>query len=159
MKAKTIGHSELNPQERKKRKAAPKKAALAAKWAEIMTKQLIRCKSEKYWQIVSFKGLKGKGSESTGIVDAIAIRKDHKSKSKVFQPGDHFDIVIIQIKGSEKRAGWPSKCDNRRMCEVGKFYHAKCVLSRWQRYDLRKVYLLDESSLEWKDIKPEQIFK
>lgn len=83
-----------------------------AKWAETMTKWLIRRKSKKYWQIVSFRGLKG--GESTGIVDAIAIRKDHKSNSKTFKRGDHFEIVMIQIKGAGgRRPSEPSKEDNK----------------------------------------------
>ncbi|MFH1651655.1 MAG: hypothetical protein ABID87_06115 [Chloroflexota bacterium] len=136
------------------------KAACTDKWAETMTKWLItftnRKLSKQRWQIVSFRG-PNKG-ESRGIVDIIAIRKNHKYHSKTLKIGDLFEIVLIQVKGG--RARDPSEDDKKRMLEVGKYYHAKCcILSRWKRRELQSVSLLDESSLKWNKIEPEEIFK
>jgi hypothetical protein len=54
-----------------------KKAARTARWATTMTKWLIaRTKSRTDWQLVEFPGQRG--GESRGIVDLLAIRKDHR---------------------------------------------------------------------------------
>lgn len=47
------------------------------------------------WQLVSFPG--PNGAESRGIVDVLAIRKNHRATSKVFARGDLFEMVIIQV--------------------------------------------------------------
>ena len=58
------------------------------------------------WELVEFSG--ATGTESRGIVDVVAIRKDHH-KIEDFKRGDLFEIVLIQIKGGS--AARPSKDD------------------------------------------------
>jgi hypothetical protein len=55
---------------------AQKKAAQTARWAVTMTKVRIRqALARTRWQLVSFCG--AAGGESVGVVDLIAVRKDH----------------------------------------------------------------------------------
>ncbi len=65
---KTIGITELSP---------GRKAQKTARWARIMTKWLITFGggAKTKWKFVEFGG--PTGSESRGIVDILAIRKDH----------------------------------------------------------------------------------
>jgi hypothetical protein len=69
------------------------------------------------WQLVGFAG--PNGGESVGIVDLLAIRKDHRPKSSRHNRGDCFDIVLIQFKGGSTKA-LPSRCwgvgANHREC-------------------------------------------
>jgi hypothetical protein len=60
-----------------KRTDVARKALRTAKWARIMTKWMITHSSKGgvKWQVVSFNG--PQGQESYGIVDMIAIRKNH----------------------------------------------------------------------------------
>jgi hypothetical protein len=49
------------------------------------------------WQLVGFPGPGGR--ESAGIVDLLAIRKNHTKPKSPFKRGDLFEIILIQIKG------------------------------------------------------------
>ena len=49
------------------------------------------------WNLVEFGGKTG--SESRGIVDLVAIRKDYKPHQRGLKQGDLFDIILIQVKG------------------------------------------------------------
>lgn len=77
-----------------------------------MTEWLITysTKDKKHWQIVSFEG--PKGGESTGIVDRLAIRKNHKLSTKSLKRGDLFEIILIQVKGGASK--WPTKDEIHR---------------------------------------------
>ena len=87
-------------------------------------------KAVKRWQFVAFAG--PNGSESQGIVDLVAIRRDHRAIVGAFRPGDLFEIVFIQIKGGS--ASWPTVKDMRRLRAVQRFYRAKAVvLASWKR--------------------------
>ena len=94
-------------------KAAPSKASRSGKWAITMTKWLItKAKGKTTWQLVTFCG--PKGGESVGIVDLVAIRKNHNRTTNGLKRGDLFEIMLIQVKGG-KSAGPPrmksSDCD------------------------------------------------
>ena len=85
-------------------------AAHTAKWAVIMAKVAIRqaiadnpCP---HWHILSFTG--PAGSESRGLVDLIAIRKDHGKPLPGTKLGDALQIILIQAKGVARR------CQRRR---------------------------------------------
>lgn len=57
---------------------AQQKAARTARWAVTMTKVRIRqVVSRTRWQLVTFYGKFG--AESAGVVDMLAIRKDHSA--------------------------------------------------------------------------------
>ncbi|MBA2438741.1 MAG: hypothetical protein H0V52_10420 [Acidimicrobiia bacterium] len=55
-----------------------------------------RARSERAWEIVNFTGRAGR--ESAGIVDLLAIRKDH-TIDLVKHRGDYFEMILIQVKG------------------------------------------------------------
>lgn len=101
------------------------------KWAKIMTKWLITSsiKNAKKWHFVSFEG--AGGGESRGIVDFIAIRRDHKFFDDQIKIGDFFEMILIQVKGGSARMPTPN--DICRLSIVGKYYNAKrIILSSWQ---------------------------
>jgi hypothetical protein len=76
-----------------------KKAQYTAKWARTMTKWLITFsrRSGARWNLVDFGG-KTK-AESRGIVDLLAVRKNHQEEVLPLKRGDLFDMVLIQTKG------------------------------------------------------------
>src|SRR5262245_9882791 len=88
-------------------------AIRTAKWATTMTKWRIGFETggrrlakpgvrpARRWQLVSFPGPAGR--ESAGIVDVMAIRRDHRLSSRKFKRGDLFEIILIQIKGGGAR--------------------------------------------------------
>jgi hypothetical protein len=134
--AKPMANSQLTPAQ---------KAILIAKWATRMTKRHIgfvsngkrfgsqRTMPVRRWQLVGFPG--PAGQEAAGIVDLLAIRKNHKKVSAPLKRGDLFEIIVIQIKGtSGKRLNKPTKEENRRLKAVAKYYNARSVvLAEWMK--------------------------
>ena len=101
------------------------KAAQTAKWATTMTKWLVsRTKSRTNWQLVEFSG--PGGFESRGIVDLLAIRKDHRTSGVDLKRGDLFEIILLQIKGGSAR--WPSRNDILRLRQVARHHRATEVV-------------------------------
>jgi hypothetical protein len=96
-----------------------------------MTKWLVtRTKNRTDWQLVEFTGPGGR--ESRGIVDLLAIRKDHRTSGPDLKRGDLFEIVLLQIKGGSAR--WPSRNDILRLRQVARHHRAtEIVLADWQR--------------------------
>jgi hypothetical protein len=105
-------------------------AIQAAKWATTMTRWSMAfetggrrlgsktVKPTRRWQLVGFPGPAGR--ESAGIVDLMAIRKNHskiavsrqrsalssgytKVRRRQFKRGDLFEIILIHIKGAGAR--------------------------------------------------------
>ena len=110
---------------------AAEKALRTATWARTMTSVIIsqNYKKPPFWHVINFLGA-GK-QESGGIVDLLAIRKDH-SKTGTLPKGDGFEIILVQVKGG--RALNPSAMDVQRMRAVMKQYGAKSVvLSSWKK--------------------------
>ena len=105
---------------------APTKAIRTAKWATTMTKWRIgfvtngkrlgsvKVKPIRRWQLVSFPGPAGR--ESAGIVDLLAIRKNHGKSKTPFKRGDLFEIILIQIKGGGAKR--PDKSEIKRLRDV-----------------------------------------
>ena len=119
---------------------ATAKAARTARWATTMTKWSIRHvtggkrrgaanrRAVKRWQFVAFAG--PDGAESRGIVDLVAIRRDHRTNNDSFKPGDLFEIVLIQIKGGA--AADPTPADLKRLRAVARYYKSRAVvLASW----------------------------
>jgi hypothetical protein len=77
-------------------------------------------KATKRWQLVSFPGPAGR--ESAGIVDLMAIRKNHATSNSRFKRGDLFEIILIQIKGGGARR--PKMDEIKRPRAVAKQYSA-----------------------------------
>jgi hypothetical protein len=147
------------------------KAIKTAKWATTMTRWRIGFETRgrrfvkvglnpaRRWQLVGFPGPAGR--ESAGIVDLIAIRKDHSKSNGKFKRGDLFEIILIQIKGGGAR--WPNADDIRRLRAVAKHYKARdVVLAEWVKASHQKFYTLHKDASDptsaWKEVDPEVIF-
>jgi len=131
------------------------KAFRTGKWARTMTKWLITYsrRTGVKWQIVEFGGQTG--AESTGIVDLIAIRKDHRSPLPPLKRGDRLDIVLIQTKGGGARR--PSLNDVERLKLVAKHHRARAVvLATWRRSEQLTLELLRGS--DWLPMTADEIF-
>lgn len=132
-----------------------KKAQHTAKWARTMTKWLVTYSRRKgaRWTIVDFGGMTG--SESRGIVDLMAVRKDHRIESAKLKRGDLFEIVLIQTKGGS--APLPTAEDRDRLARVAKHHRAKMVvLAAWRRGEKLDLFELKRS--RWKPVPPGEVF-
>ena len=105
-----------------------------AKWAVTMAKVRIRQAVLKVpwprWHLLTFPG--PSHGESRGVVDMIAIRKDHSKPYPGTQRGDTFQIILIQVKGGQ--AAMPTQDDLMRLRKVAK-RHGACgvLLAMWQK--------------------------
>jgi len=136
-------------------KTASVAAHRTSRWAKTMTKWLItkNCKNGAKWHVVNFVG--SANSESRGVVDLLAIRKDHHSKNVGIKIGDLFDIVLIQVKGGS--APFPTSDDIVRLKKVAKYHRAKAiVLSEWKPEKRLQLYLLRRNN--WIEASPNEIF-
>jgi hypothetical protein len=106
-------------------------AGVTARWAVTMTKVGIRrVMARTRWQLVTFLG-KAK-HESVGVVDLVAIRKDHGKPEPKMKRGDTFQIILIQVKGGA--APMPTVEDGIRLHAVAKRHHAcDVLLGAWAR--------------------------
>lgn len=132
-----------------------KKAQHSAKWARTMAKWLItfRRRTGARWNLVDFGGRTK--AESRGIVDLLAIRKDHLKANSGLKRGDLFEIVLIQTKGGT--APRPSAKDIARLLKVAKFYRAKAVvLVEWRRGE--KLHFSRLKGSGWKQVEPVEVF-
>jgi hypothetical protein len=121
-------------------KEAQQKAALTAKWALTMTKVRIRqVVSRTRWQLVTFYGKSG--AESVGVVDLLAIRKDHGEPVPGSRRGDALQIILIQVKGGT--AAMPTREDAARLRTVAK-RHCACdvLLAAWKKGRMPRFYRL-----------------
>src|SRR5437879_9087483 len=106
-------------------KEAQQKAARTARWAVTMAKVRIRrVVSRTRWQLVTFYGKSG--GESVGVVDMLAIRKDHGAPVGAMRRGDALQIILIQVKGG--RSAMPTFDDAARLRAVAKRHGACGVL-------------------------------
>ena len=115
----------------RKRRRAVKKAGRTPRWATIMTKWFVtRTNAGPKWQLVDFAGPGGR--ESAGIVDVLAIRKDHSPPPGGLKRGDLFQTVLFQIKGGS--ALWPTVDDIDRLRRVARYHRAtRVVLAEWKK--------------------------
>jgi hypothetical protein len=131
------------------------KVKCTGKWSETIMKVFATKVSKRKWRVISFRG--PDGGESTGVVDLIAIRKDHSIPSrKSLKRGDLFEIILIQLKGGS--ASKPSMEDIARLRKVSQYYHAKhTVLFEWKKNIKATFYILKGSN--WVESSPAEIFK
>lgn len=132
-----------------------KKALYTAKWARTMTKWLVTYSRRKgaKWNLVDFGG-KTK-SEARGIVDLIAIRKNHRQDGPGLKRGDLFEIVLIQTKGGSARRPTPE--DLARLRRVARYHRARTIiLAEWQRGERLELFKLNGS--RWHSVSPDEVF-
>ncbi|MCI0423277.1 MAG: hypothetical protein L0312_29315 [Acidobacteria bacterium] len=105
------------------------------------------------WNLVDFGG-KTK-AEARGIVDLIAIRKDHHHDGPGLKRGDLFEIVLIQTKGGS--APRPTPDDLTRLKRVARHHKAKTVvLAEWRRAEHLELFTLSGS--RWESVSPDEVF-
>ena len=104
------------------------------------------------WHLVDFVGKK-KG-ESRGIIDLLAVRKDHRHIRPGLKRGDLLEIVLIQVKGG--RSPLPTKEDVLRLARVASLYRARAVVLAERRPGLKmKISVLEGQ--RWSVVKRERI--
>src|SRR3972149_10570590 len=121
-----------------------RKAHPTAKWARTMTKWLVTYsrRTGAKWNLGDFGG-KTK-SEARGIVDLIAIRKDHRQDGPGLKRGDLFEIVLIQTKGGS--APRPTPDDLARLKRVARYHKARAIiLAEWRRGERLELFKLNGS--------------
>jgi hypothetical protein len=81
------------------------------------------------------------GGESRGVVDLIAVRKDHGKPIRGLNRGDAFEIVLIQVKGGD--APMPTVADGKRLRAVQRLHSARSVvLATWKEGNKATFYSL-----------------
>lgn len=136
-------------------RSAGKKAQHTAKWARTMTKWLITFsrRSGARWNLVDFGG-KSK-AESRGIVDLLAVRKNHREEVLPLKRGDLLDMVLIQTKGGSSPR--PTAEDIIRLSKVAKYHKAKSiVLAEWNKGKRLELFKLEKT--KWVSVKPDDVF-
>ena len=122
------------------------------KWAVTMTKVCIRQAVARTpwprWHLVTFSGKRG--SESKGVVDLIAIRKNHRLPPlRELKRGDAFHIVLIQVKGGS--AASPTAEDGKRLRAVARLHRAQAVLlSSWKKGKAARFFSLRPTAIQGK---------
>jgi hypothetical protein len=134
-----------------------KLATYTERWAVTMTKVRIRQAVARApyprWHLLSFCG--PEGGESRGVVDLIAIRKDHATPSNGSKRGDSFQIILIQVKGGY--AAKPTIEDATRLRAVARRHCARTVLlAAWKKGKAARFYSLPakprEGDTDWTEI-------
>lgn len=136
-----------------------KRVAYTQKWAVTETKVRIRQAVAKtpfpHWHLLTFTG--AHGSESRGVVDMIAIRKDHSEPPKGAKRGDLLQVVLIQVKGGH--AAKPTAEDAKRLRIVAR-RHGACgiILATWRKGKAAKFYALHGKE-DWTEVSdPRTVF-
>ncbi|HNS22340.1 MAG TPA: hypothetical protein PKH24_17670 [Sedimentisphaerales bacterium] len=105
------------------------------------------------WRIVDFIG--PNGCESRGVVDLLAVRKNHAVCGGMLKRGDLLDIILIQVKGGS--APFPTQEDISRLKKVAKHHRARAiVLSEWKAQTRLQLYVLKRN--RWLAIEPKEVF-
>lgn len=118
-------------------------AAYTEKWAVTMTKvrirQAVTHRPFPRWHFLTFAG--PDGGESTGVVDLIAVRKDHGTPTGGLKRGDKLKIILIQVKGGY--AARPTTEDGKRLRIVAREHRACAVLlASWKKGKAAKFFSL-----------------
>lgn len=134
-----------------------KVAAYTEKWAVTMTKVRIRQAVAESpwprWHLLTFSG--PNGGESTGVVDMIAVRKNHGDPLPGTKRGDELQIILIQVKGGY--AVKPTLEDGKRLRIVARRHRACAVLlATWKKGTAAKFFSLSQrprkGSSDWVEV-------
>lgn len=118
-----------------------------------MTKVRIRQAAAKApwlrWHLLTFAG--PGGGESRGVVDMVAIRKDHALPGLGLKRGDAFQIILIQVKGGY--AAKPTIEDGKRLRIVARCYgDCEVLLATWEKGNAARFFSLHPKSGEWNEV-------
>jgi hypothetical protein len=133
---------------------AQQKAAWTGRWAVTMAKVRIRrAMARTRWQLATFCG--AAGGESVGVVDMMAIRKDHGKPLPGTKRGDTFQIILIQVKGGS--AAMPTAEDGNRLRTVARRHRACGVLlAAWTKGKAARFFRLRQrhvvGSRDWIEV-------
>jgi hypothetical protein len=125
-------------------------AKLAVTMAKVRIRQAVAQKPWPRWHLIDFYGRQGR--ESRGVVDIIAIRKDHSKRSVRLgiKRGDALQIILVQVKGGA--AANPTPEDAKRLLTVAKRHGASAVLlGSWKSGKAVKFYSLG-SKTGWTEV-------
>ena len=134
-----------------------KVAAYTEKWAVTMTKVRIRhaVTSAPFprWHLLTFAG--PEGGESRGVVDMLAIRKEHRDPPSGAKRGDLFQVILIQVKGGYRAK--PTVEDGMRLRIVAKRHGACAVLlATWKKGKAARFFSLKRNAgkvvREWTEV-------
>ena len=131
-------------------------AAYTERWAVTMAKVCIRQVVAKTpfprWHLVNFSG--PDGGESRGVVDLVAIRKDHSAPRAGTKRDDAFQIILIQVKGGH--AAKPTAEDGKRLRAVAHHHHALAVLlAAWRKGKAARFFALRRTAnkaVDWREV-------
>jgi hypothetical protein len=128
-------------------------ARVTAKWALTMAKVRIRHAITDNpwprWHLLDFKGKSGR--EARGVVDLIAIRKDHGEPRMGLKRGDALQIIVIQVKGGS--AAKPTAKDAARLRAVAHRHGAGGILlATWTKGKAARFYSLHKRHPVWSEV-------
>jgi hypothetical protein len=86
-----------NPEYVRRFEIARRTAKQGVTMAKVRIRQATADNPWPHWHILSFTG--PDGQESRGVVDLIAVRKDHGEPLPGTKRGDALQIILIQVKG------------------------------------------------------------
>jgi len=119
--------------------------------AKVCIRQAIAHAPFPHWHLLTFAGPGGR--ESRGVVDMIAIRKDHSTPRNGLKRRDALQIILIQVKGGS--AANPTAEDAKRLRIVAR-RHGACdvLLAAWKKGNAASFYSLRKrtSELPWSEI-------
>lgn len=130
-------------------KEADKNEKLAVTMAKLGIRQAVARAPWPHWQLLTFAG--AHGGEARGVVDMIAIRKDHGEPYPGTNRGDTFQIILIQIKSGQ--AAWPTDNDLNRLRKAAK-RHGACgiLLAKWKKGKSAKFFSLATRARDWEEV-------
>jgi len=106
-------------------------------------RQAIQHKPFPRWHFLTFGGPHGR--ESRGVVDLIAVRKDHSRPRSGLKRGDALQIILIQVKGGS--AAKPTAEDAKRLRIVARRHGACEVLhAAWKEGKGARFYSLQKET-------------
>ncbi len=128
-------------------------AAYTERWAVTMTKVRIRQAVARApwprWHFVTFSG--PGGGDARGVVDLLAIRKDHGAPRTGTKRGDAFQMVLIQVKGGY--AAKPTAEDAKRLRVVARYHRARDVLlATWKKGKAVRFFSLRRGTENWREV-------
>lgn len=87
-------------------------------------------------------------AEARGVVDLIAIRKDHGLPRMGTKRGDDFQIILIQVKGGY--AAMPTAEDAKRLRLVARHHRAcRVLLAVWIKGKAAQFFYLHRNLNGW----------